>query len=220
MKSNKKPFEIIIFGAPVSGKGTQSKLLSTVLGIPHVSAGHLLRLAQDDKSSQYYQQISELIDNGNLVPDEIISGIVKSRLSKKDCVDGYVLDGYPRTFEQVRDLEAMTDIDYVFLVDVSDKIVKARITGRRICKNNHNWNLQSSPTRVKGICDICGEKVTARKDDSLNKVKQRLKIYHKYVNPILKYYKKKKMLVTINGDQHIEDVFSDMVKYIVDDIRK
>ncbi|NCN07159.1 nucleoside monophosphate kinase [Candidatus Falkowbacteria bacterium] len=220
MKKNSKPFEIILFGPPVSGKGTQAKLLATVLNIPHISAGHLLRLAEEDKSNPYHKQISDLIDNGQLVPSEIVNQMVKKRLAKTDCVKGYVLDGYPRTFDQVAVLEQIAGIDYVFLIDVSDKIVKARITGRRICQNNHQWNLQSSPPRVRGICDICGGKISIRKDDSLDKIKKRLKIYHEHVNPIIKYYKKQKKLITINGDQHIEDVFQDIVKYIIGEIRK
>lgn len=219
MKKINKPLEIVIFGAPVSGKGTQSKLLASVLGIPHISAGYLLRLTKADKSNPYHQQISTLIDNGQLVPSNIINIIVEKRLSKKDCASGYVLDGYPRTFDQVAILEKISDIDYVFLIDVSDKIVKYRISGRRTCNNNHQWNLQSSPPRVKGICDICGEKISVRKDDSMDKIKKRLKIYHEHVNPIIKYYKKKKKLIVIDGDQHIEDIFTEMIKYIIDDLR-
>jgi len=219
MKKIHPSFKIILFGPPVSGKGTQAKLLASVLGVPHISAGYLLRLVQDDKSNPDYKQISELIDNGKLVPSEIINRLVKKRLAQKDCASGYVLDGYPRTFDQVDVLEAMSNIDYVFLIDVSDKIVKYRISGRRSCKNNHPWNLQSSPPQVKGICDICGEKITLRKDDSLSKVKERLKIYHHHVNPIIKYFKKKNKLVVINGNQHIEAVFAEMIKYIFDDLR-
>lgn len=218
MKNN-KPFEIILFGPPASGKGTQAKLLSQTFEIPHISTGDLLRAIKSDKSHPMSQEIADLIDNGKLVSDELISKMMLSRIKQEDCNNGYILDGYPRTQEQVEFLEANSDIDYVFLIDVEDDIVIDRVSGRRMCKNGHSWHVKYSPTKVEGVCDICGEELYQRDDDNEEKVKERLKIYHDNTDSILSFYKNKNHLIKVNGDQLIEKVFQNCIKYLVDDLR-
>ena len=219
MSKKHKAFEIILLGPPASGKGTQAKLLADTFSIPHISAGYLLREMKSDSSNHLAKEIASLIDNGQLVPDDLVNQIIKNRIKKDDCQLGYVLDGYPRTKEQVNFLDNISSINYVFLIDVKDEVVIDRILGRRACKNGHTWHIKYSPTRKEDICDTCGEKLYIRDDDSEIKVKERLQIYHQYNDPILNYYEKQNKLIRINGDQHIEGVFQNLIKYLVDDLR-
>ena len=219
MKNN-KPFEIILFGPPASGKGTQAKLLSQTFDIPHISTGDLLRAIKSDLSHPMSREIAELIDNGKLVSDELISKMVAGRIKQEDCAKGYILDGYPRTSEQAQFLEANSDVDYVFLIDVSDDIVIDRVSGRRMCKKGHSWHIKYSPTKVDGVCDDCGEELYQRDDDNEEKIKDRLKVYHDNTDKILSFYENKGQLIKVNGDQLIEGVFQNCIKYLVDDLRK
>jgi len=214
-----KPFEIILFGPPASGKGTQAKLLADTFKIPHISTGDLLRAIKSDKSNPLSQELSDLMDNGKLVSDELISKMVAERIKADDCRFGFILDGYPRTEEQVKDLEKISNIDYVFLIDVNDKAVIERISGRRSCKNGHVWHTKYSPTKEDGVCDTCGEELYIRDDDNEDKITKRLEIYHGNTDPILNFYKKQNKLIRIDGDQHIEIVFRSMIKDLVEDLR-
>jgi adenylate kinase len=126
MKNN-KPFEIILFGPPASGKGTQAKLLHDTFNVPHISTGDILRAVKLDKDNPLSSEVAELIDNGKLVPDEMVSKMVSQRISQDDCKEGFILDGYPRTMEQVKFLDSVSGIDYVFLVDAEDSLVIDRI---------------------------------------------------------------------------------------------
>ncbi|MFA6422256.1 MAG: adenylate kinase [Candidatus Buchananbacteria bacterium] len=220
MFKNEKPFEIIMFGPPASGKGTQAKLLSETFKIPHISTGDLLRAIKLDKSNPLSQELSDLMDNGKLVSDELITKMVDGRIKEEDCKSGYILDGFPRTQDQVRALEQMSDIDYVFLVDVSDEAVIERIAGRRICKNAHTWHVKYNPTATEGICDTCGEALFIRDDDNEEKIKARLKVYHDNTDPIVELYESQGKLIQVNGEQHIEGVFQQIVQKMVDDLRK
>ena len=220
MSKNHKPFEIILFGPPASGKGTQAKLLADTFDIPHISTGHLLREVKADSTNNLAKEIADLIDNGQLVSDDLVNQMVAERIKKDDCRFGFILDGYPRTEEQVEFLEKISNIDYVFLIEIKDEVIIERISGRRTCKNGHSWHIKYSPTKNDGICDICGEELYIRDDDTEDKVKERLKIYHQNNDPILNHYINKEKMITVNGDQHIENVFHDLIKYLVDDLRK
>lgn len=215
-----KPFEIILFGAPASGKGTQAKLLSETFRIPHISTGDLLRAVKADNSHPLSAEIGELLANGKLVSDELVSKMVADKIKRDDCAAGYILDGYPRTMEQVKALEEMSDIDYVFLIDVADEIVVERIAGRRMCKNGHSWHLKYCPPKTDGVCDACGEGLYIRDDDNEEKIRVRLKAYHDNTDPILDFYRSLGKLITIDGTQHIEEVFRSLVRELVDDLRK
>ncbi|MDO8669133.1 MAG: nucleoside monophosphate kinase [Candidatus Buchananbacteria bacterium] len=219
MSKNNKPFEIILFGPPASGKGTQAKLLADTFTIPHISTGHLLREIKADSDNHLAKQIADLIDNGRLVSDELVNQMVSERIKKDDCQVGYILDGFPRTEEQVKFLDGISNIDYVFLIEIKDEVIIERISGRRTCKNGHSWHIKYSPTKVDGICDVCSEALYVRDDDTPEKIKDRLEIYHKNNDPILNYYQEQNKLIKVNGDQHIEKVFQDTIKYLVDDLR-
>jgi len=216
---NEKPFEIIMFGPPVSGKGTQAKLLSDTFAVPHISTGDLLRAIKSDPNNPFSKEIAETIDAGKLVSDEFISKIVANKLEQDECNLGYVLDGYPRTRDQVDFLEGIADVDYVFLVEVPDEVVIERISGRRMCKNGHTWHIKYSPTKEADICDACGEALYIRDDDTEARVRDRLTIYHLNNDPILDFYSKQGKLIRVNGDQHIEKVFQQIIKQMVNDLR-
>ena len=220
MAKDNKPFEIILFGPPASGKGTQAKLLAETFDIPHISTGHLLREVKADANNHLAKEIANLIDNGQLVADDLVNQMVVDRIKKNDCQAGFILDGHPRTEEQVEFLEKISNIDYVFLIEIKDEMIIERISGRRTCKNGHSWHIKYSPTKKDGLCDICGEELYVRDDDNEEKVKERLRIYHQNHDPILNYYNQKEKLIIVNGDQHIEGVFQDLIKYLVDDLRR
>lgn len=211
MDTKDKSFKIIILGPPVSGKGTQAKLLSDKVGVPHISAGYILRAVKNDASNPLAKEVGELIDNGKLVPSEMINKMILDRIKEPDASTGFILDGYPRTVDQVKTINEATDIDYVFLIDVNDGVVIERLAGRRICKNNHSWHIEYAPTEKEGICDTCGEETYVRDDDQEDKVRQRLEIYHNHTDPILKIYEKKGKLIKINGVQLIADVFEELI---------
>lgn len=219
MTQNLKPFEILLFGPPASGKGTQAKLLAETFKIPHISTGDLLRAVKSDPTNPLSKEVAELIDNGKLVSDELISKMAAERLKQDDCQVGYILDGYPRTEEQVKFLADISGIDYVFLIDVKDEVLIERISGRRMCKNGHTFHIKYSPTKTEGVCDACGEPLFIRTDDTKEMIKERLATYHKSNDPILNYYRDQGKLIIVDGDKHIEEVFRDVIKYLVDDLR-
>ncbi|MBI5765746.1 nucleoside monophosphate kinase, partial [Candidatus Falkowbacteria bacterium] len=130
-----------------------------------------------------------------------------------------VLDGYPRTLEQSKAIDSAADLDYVFLINVRDEVIIERISGRRVCKNGHTWHLKYSPTKAEGICDTCSEPLFQRDDDKEEVVRVRLVTYHKNTQPIIDFYEKEAVLIKINGEQHIEQVFQEAVRYLVYDLR-
>ncbi|MEK7167756.1 MAG: nucleoside monophosphate kinase, partial [Patescibacteria group bacterium] len=137
-----------------------------------------------------------------------------------DCEFGFLLDGYPRTLEQANVIDANSDLDYVFLINVSDETVVERISGRRVCKNGHTWHLKYAPSKAEGVCDTCGESLFQRDDDKEEVVKSRLDVFHTNMEPILKFFEDKGMLIKVNGEQHIEGVFQEMVRRLVYDLRE
>ena len=219
MPKNEKLFEIIVLGPPVSGKGTQASLISTTFEIPHISTGQILHTIKSDTNHPLSKEVAGYIDSGLLAPDELVNNLVLERIKQDDCQYGYVLDGYPRTLEQSKAIDSAADLDYVFLINVSDEIVIERISGRRVCKNGHTWHLKYSPTKTDGVCDTCGEPLFQRDDDKEEVVRVRLVTYHKNTQPIIDFYEKEGVLIKINGEQHIERVFQEAVRYLVYDLR-
>src|SRR3989339_775925 len=216
---NNKPFEIIVLGPPVSGKGTQAEVLAKTFAVPHISTGQILHSIKDDSSHPLSARLNEFMGRGNLVADEIVNQLVAERIKKSDCGLGFVLDGYPRTADQAKFIDQSSDLDYVFLIDISDEAIIERIAGRRVCKNGHTWHLKYSPSKVENICDDCGESLFQRDDDKSEVVKNRLAIYHREMDPILDFYVKDGVLIKIDGEKHIEEVFQQIVRLMVDDLR-
>lgn len=219
MQQDKKPFEIIVLGPPVSGKGTQADLLSATFEIPHISTGQILHLIKDDKNHPKSKEVAGFMDSGDLVPDDLVNDLVLERIKEDDCKLGFVLDGYPRNLDQSRVIDGASDLDYVFLINVSDEVVVERIGGRRVCKNGHTWHLKFSPPKDEKICDSCGEELFQRDDDKEDVVKTRLSNFHNNMKPIIDFYDKEGVLLRINGEQHIEGVFQEIVRYLVKDLR-
>ncbi|TXL60997.1 adenylate kinase [Cerasibacillus terrae] len=206
---------LILMGLPGAGKGTQAEKINETYDIPHISTGDMFRLAIKE-GTELGKQAKSFMDQGNLVPDEVTIGIVKERLAKDDCKDGFLLDGFPRTIAQAEALQQLLTemnekIDYVIHVNVpKDKLVE-RLTGRRVCPTcGATYHVLYNPPKQEGVCDKDGSKLDQRDDDTEETVKNRLKINIEQSQPLLDFYKEKNYLVDVNGDQDINQVFKDI----------
>lgn len=195
---------LTILGAPGAGKGTAAKYISEKLSIPTISTGALLR---DEIASGSKQgiQIDELISKGYFVPDEMITPILQARLSKNDCANGYILDGYPRNEYQARHLmDIGIKLDKALLLHVSNEDIITRLATRRECPNcRATYNLIQSPSKVEGICDICGATLKIRPDDTEEIIKKRLEIFHKETEPLINFFKSKGILAVAKGESEV-----------------
>lgn len=216
---NEKPFEIIVLGPPVSGKGTQTELLAETFEIPHISTGVILHNIKSNPDNPLAQEVIKCMDAGKLVSTELVNQLVVDRIKQADCKFGYAMDGYPRTLDQAEFLDKNADVDRVFLINVSDSAIVERMSGRRVCKNGHTWHLKYSPPKDEAICDTCGEELFQRDDDREETVKSRLDVYHRETDKIIEFYKAKQMLIEIDGEKNIQEVYRQIVKRLVDDLR-
>ncbi len=202
-------------GLPGAGKGTQAEKIVEKYEIPHISTGDMFRLAIKE-GTELGQKAKSYMDEGALVPDEVTIGIVKERLSKDDCQKGFLLDGFPRTLAQAEALDELLSsmnrsIDYVLHVDVEKDELIERLTGRRICPEcGTAYHVIFNPPKVEGICDKDGAKLIQREDDQPSTVRNRLEVNLEQTQPMLDFYSNKGDLVTINGSQEINAVFSDI----------
>lgn len=214
MKARGIALNLILMGPPGAGKGTQADKIKDEYHIPHISTGDMFRLAIKE-GTELGKKAKEYMDQGALVPDEVTIGIVKERLSKDDCKNGFLLDGFPRTIAQAEALqdimrELNEDISHVVNVEVPEEKLIERLTGRRICPTcGSTYHVVYNPPKVEGKCDKDGAELIQRDDDKLETVKHRLTVYLDQTKPLLEFYQDKGYLVTINGDQDINDVFSD-----------
>ena len=192
--------KLILLGAPGAGKGTQADVLAEKLSIPTISTGNILRAAIKNETPVGLKA-KAFMDNGSLVPDDVVIGIVKERLAEADCENGYILDGMPRTIAQAQALEeAGVSIDAALLIDLADEIIEKRMTGRRTCsKCGATYHIAAAPSKVEGICDKCGTELSIRKDDMPETVKNRLKIYHMETEPLISFYSERGKLRTVEG---------------------
>jgi len=210
---------ILFLGAPGAGKGTQASIIAGRLRIPHISTGDIFREAVS-KGTELGKKAKEYMDRGELVPDEIVIGIVKERIAAEDCNNGFVLDGFPRTVAQAEALDqVLTEmgkkIDFVLNVVVSEEEVVRRLTGRRTCKNcGAVYHVVFNPPKKDGVCDVCGGELYQRDDDREETVRNRLKVYFEKTAPLIDYYQKKGVLVDINGEQPVEKVTEEIEKVI------
>ena len=196
---------LILLGAPGAGKGTQAELLVHKLSIPAISTGNMLREAIAEGTA-LGMEAKSYMDKGNLVPDELILGIVADRVAQPDCAGGFILDGVPRTLAQAEALEAKgVKIDYVVSIEVNDSEIESRMTGRRVCSHcGASYHVVANPPKVDGICDECGGELIVRKDDAPETVRNRLKVYHSTTEVLKDFYAKLGKLVKVNGSQPIE----------------
>ena len=201
--------KLIIMGAPGAGKGTQADRISRRLSIPAISTGDILREAIA-AGTDMGEQAKRYIDQGQLVPDEVMIGIIQDRLSQEDCRTGYILDGFPRTIPQAEALNAMgAAIDKVLSIEVSDERIVERMSGRRVCpKCGATFHTDHNPPKNADICDKCGAELIRRKDDAPETVLARLKVYHDQTEPLKDYYQKAGKLVIAEGQEDVEDTTS------------
>ena len=206
---------LILLGAPGAGKGTQAELLVKQLSIPAISTGNMLREAMAN-GTELGKKAKQYMDEGSLVPDELILGIVADRVAQPDCRNGFILDGVPRTLAQAEALEAKgIQIDHVVSIEVDDKDIEARMTGRRVCaKCGASYHVVANPPRVEGVCDQCGGELIIRKDDKPETVRRRLEVYHASTEVLKDFYSKLGRLRTINGSQSIQGANADILKAI------
>lgn len=211
MPSTKKV--IILLGPPGSGKGTQGARLSKELGLPHISTGDLFRENMKNET-ELGKKARAFIDKGQLVPDEIVLNMLFDRVSKPDCAKGYLLDGSPRTIPQAEAIDKFLGNTKIVALDleVKDDVIVKRIAGRLSCKAcGHIHNKYFSPPAAEGKCDKCGSALTQRSDDNETVVQERLKVYHAQTKPLIAFYKKKNVLVEINGEEQPDVVFKKLL---------
>lgn len=197
---------IIFFGAPGAGKGTQAEIVSEKLAIPTISTGNIIRAAIKN-GTELGRYAKSIIESGNLLPDDVVVGIMKARLEEDDCRNGFILDGFPRTIPQAKALDGMgVKIDVVLDIEVDDEKIVERMSGRRSCpKCGASYHIVYKPTREEGVCDACGEKLIIRKDDDPEVVKSRLAVYHHDTEPLKAFYEEKGLLKTVIGQEEVKD---------------
>jgi len=212
---------LVLLGPPGVGKGTQASNIVEKYNIPHISTGDIFR-ANIKEGTELGKTAKEYMDKGLLVPDEIVVSIVKDRISQKDCENGFLLDGFPRTVEQGKALDEELSnmgikLDKVVNIEASEDVLIERITGRRICKQcGATYHVKNKPPKVDGICDIDGGTLYQREDDKVETVATRIQVYQKQTQPLIDYYKNKGLLLEINGTRAIEDIFNTIVNSLED----
>ena len=191
---------LILLGAPGAGKGTQAELICNKLSIPTISTGNIIREAMKNATEMGIKAKS-YVEAGNLVPDEVVIGIIKERLSQDDCKNGFILDGFPRTIPQAEALKNMgVKIDRVLSIEVSDEDIIRRMSGRRVCPDcGASYHIEYKKPVLDGVCNICGASLIIRKDDKPETVLDRLKVYHEQTEPLKDFYKELGILVTVEG---------------------
>ena len=204
---------LVLLGAPGAGKGTQAAMLTQKLGIPSISSGNMLREAMANETD-LGKCVKPYMDEGSLVPDELVIALVMERTARADCKKGYILDGVPRTLAQAKTLDAMgVQIDYVVSIEVDDAVIEERMTGRRVCqKCGASYHIVANPSKTEGICDVCGASLTIRADDTPETVRHRLEVYHAATESLKGYYAAQGKLLLVKGDQPIEDANRDILR--------
>ena len=206
---------LILLGAPGAGKGTQAEVLVEKLGVPQISTGDILRAAVKN-GTPIGLKAKAFMDAGDLVPDEVIIGIVKERLEADDCINGYIFDGMPRTIAQAEALDSQNVIiDTVLLIAVPDEVLIRRLSGRRTCPEcGIIYHIATKKPKKDGICDACGTELIIRKDDEMETIKNRLKTYHNETEPLVDYYKAQGKLKTLSGDHGIAEQTAEVFKIL------
>jgi adenylate kinase len=214
---------LVLVGPPGAGKGTQAARLEEAYEIPHISTGDMFRKAIKEET-ELGKKTKEYMDQGKLVPDEVTIGIVRERLSQKDCQQGFILDGFPRTVNQADALNSIladmnTSLDAVINIKVSDAEVIDRLSGRRVCKScGASYHVKFNPPKVAGVCNECEGELYQREDDNPNTIQQRLNVYSEQTSPLINYYRESNLLKTINGEDSLDNVFFE-IKDLLDNIK-
>ncbi len=197
---------LILLGAPGAGKGTQAEVICDRLSIPAISTGNIIREALRNET-ELGLKAKKFIDEGALVPDEVVIGIIQERLKEDDCKNGFILDGFPRTVPQAEALDKMgVVIDKVIDIEVADSKICERLSGRRVCKAcSASYHTLYKPSKNGETCDKCGGELICRKDDHPDTVLERLKVYHEQTEPLIAFYKSRGKLVVVEGQEEVED---------------
>ncbi len=211
--------KIIMLGAPGAGKGTQAKKIAEKYSIPHISTGDIFR-ANIKNGTELGMKAKTYMDQGLLVPDELVVDLVVDRVQQEDCANGYVLDGFPRTIPQAEALDNALNalgqkMDYAINVEVPDANIVNRMGGRRACVGcGATYHLEFAPTKVEGVCDNCQGELILREDDKPETVQKRLNVYHEQTQPLIDYYTGKEIMVEVDGTVDINDVFKAIVNIL------
>ena len=204
--------KLILLGAPGAGKGTQAETISKELGIPTISTGNMLREAIQNKTP-IGLEAKRFMDNGQLVPDDVVIGIVEERVAQDDCKNGYILDGVPRTIAQAEALERFgVAIDNVVSIEIEDSVIENRMSGRRVCgRCGASYHVTANPPKSEGVCDSCGGELVIRKDDRAETVRERLAVYHRLTEPLKDFYAQRGKLRCVQGNQPIDTVHREIL---------
>ena len=198
--------KLIFLGAPGAGKGTQAEKVSEYLQIPTISTGNIIREALKS-GTEMGLKAKAYMEEGKLVPDEVVIGIIQERLAQPDCAKGFILDGFPRTIPQAEALDRMgIEIDRIIDIEVADDVIARRVSGRRVCADcGSSYHVDYKPSAKEGVCDRCGGTLIQRKDDHPDTVKERLEVYHAQTEPLKDYYAKSGKLRIVEGQEEVED---------------
>ena len=210
--------KLILLGAPGAGKGTQAEIISKKLNIPTISTGNILREAIKN-GTETGLKAKSFMDAGKLVPDDVIIGIVRERVARADCANGFILDGVPRTIragdpfaDDADDDIVRNHFDAVVSIEIADEVIEARMTGRRVCGScGASFHIVANPPKHDGVCDLCGAPLTVRTDEAPETVKNRLKVFHAETEPLKDFYKKLGNLKLVEGNQPIEYATRDIL---------
>ncbi len=206
--------KVVFLGAPGTGKGTQARKLSKKYGLPHVSTGDILRNAVK-MGAELGLKAKAVMDRGDLVPDDVILGIIKNRLLKPDCANGFLLDGFPRTLAQAEGFDRLDSVNCAIQIDVPDDVLVKRLVLRRTCPScGTMYHLEYHPPEVAGVCDKCGSTLVQREDDREDVVKSRFRVYVDKTASLIGYYRGKSVLHNVDGNRNVELVFSDIVEIV------
>ena len=209
------PMRLILLGPPGAGKGTQAEVLVKKLNVPQISTGDILRNAVK-QGSPVGLEAKKFMDAGDLVPDDVIIGVVKERLTEDDCKNGYIFDGMPRTIAQAQALDSQgVAIDAVLLIEVPDDVLLKRLGGRRTCPNCGNiYHIETKKPSKEGICNDCGTELIIRKDDEQETIKNRLQTYHKETAPLIDYYRDQGKIKDVGGEYNIQSQTAEVFKVL------
>ena len=197
--------KLILIGAPGAGKGTQADVIHNALQIPQISTGNIIR-EQVKSGTELGLRLKAVIEAGKLVSDELVIEMVRDRLAKDDCQNGFILDGFPRTIPQAEALDRICGIDAVLLILVPDDTIVTRMSGRRVCQScGATYHIQSKQPKSEGLCDVCGRELTIRADDREEVVRDRLRVFHEQTEPLIGYYTAQGKLKTVVGQESLAD---------------